>query len=180
MSDRHPRHGSNAMAIRTHNFTFRDLLLSLGNAFGIANVQRLAGPDVIELKRRWMGFVTAVCTPLAYFVRIQPVTNATRTIVCLAVRKLSISRPIQSYLPPNLDLFGRELAARARSLAANIRAKLRLTLSGERASEWLHTKFRVVVWSHGGIRIRYHLWSYPCKPDIFSATYVEAGFEADQ
>lgn len=171
MPNIHSASRSDAVAIGTDYFTLRNLGLSLSDAFSVANVQRLVGADMVEIKGYGVAAITTIRAPLLDFVGIQPVADARCPFVGLLVDALSIARRIKAAVSPRLHLFWCELSLWSSALTALIRTELCGTfgfkclcalgareLLGGNAGPWRHPS-------------RVSSVALPCKPDIFEATY---------
>jgi hypothetical protein len=75
MSDIHSGGRPNAMAVRADDLTLGNFPLRLPDALCVANVQRFASPDVIELQGDRVRAVAAICAPVPKLVVVQPIAN---------------------------------------------------------------------------------------------------------
>ena len=94
------------MTIRATYNTLRDLSLRLIDAFCIADVKRLAAPNVIEVKSHRELSIATVKTAMLDFVSIKPPANGCRPIVGLPVDAFSISWISKTALTPYLCFVG--------------------------------------------------------------------------
>lgn len=171
MPDAHTYRRSDTMAVRADHLAFGDLAFSLSNALGVADVERLAGVDVIKFKRDRVRLEPAVRASGVDFVGVQPVANARCTLVRLPVDGFTVPRGREPRFSPLLDALGRKLPLRSRTFSASVRAEPGVTLRRESSTALLtgeRSKLRPIP--------RRHLIAVPsvgstCKPDIFAATY---------
>jgi len=160
------------MAIGTANNAFCDFLFRLFNAFRVADVDRL-GRSVKVIKVKGTGvFESTIDAPDICLAFAYPLSNCNSTSVCNAVDSLPVAGILKASSTPSLLLFSSWLRPwRARSVLAKITAELCLTLCEELCTAVGAGKFllrRVIVGFHDAII------TYPCKPDIFDATYEAA------
>lgn len=174
MSDINSRRGSDPMTVCANDLALGDLTLCLSDAFGIADVQRLAGADVVKLKRYWMGVVSTVGAATRYLVGVQPVADAARPFIRLAIHALTIARLQQPRLPPCFHLLSGKATARPSSFSTHVRAELCRSLGRERVAALAageRLRGGLIPWRHEG---SVPSVAFPCKPDIFDATYEPA------
>lgn len=162
---------SNAVAVCANHFAFDDFTFCLRNALGVADVQRLAAVNVVKFECDRVGFVPTVGTTSIQLVGIQPIANTCRAVIRLLVDHLTIAGSGQSLLPPRLHLLRSELAFWARSFPALIRTEFSRALGEKAGAAMDASKF-----STGDFFPRRHPMTvpsvaFPCKPDIFAATY---------
>lgn len=171
MSDAHPCHGPDPMAVRADYLAFRDFSFCLRNAFGIANVNLLAAANMVKLQSGRVRSIPAVHASAFQLVSIKPSANIVGALVGPKIYARSVARLFKAPLPPSFDLLRAELSLRAAAFAALIRAKLRsaLCLKAPRAvtADELLSR-RVFPWRHPS---KVPSVAYPCKPDIFEKTY---------
>lgn len=171
MSNVHPSGRPDPMTIGANHFALRNLPLGLRDALGVADVQRLAGSDMVELQRHGVGAIATIYASALQLVAIQPVANAGRALIRLPINGLPMSRLRKSRLPPRFHLLWRKLATWASPFTALIRTEFRRALGRKRARAMAANER-----TGGGSIPRRHEGlvpsvAYPCKPDIFAATY---------
>ncbi len=164
-------YSADAMTVCTDYLAKIDFCLSLSNTFGARNINRFDRADVIKFQCGGMASKPTINAAMLKLESIQPVANARRSVVSLPIDALTVSRPFESTFAPNFDLLRSKNPLRTRSLATGIRAELRRSFglkcaSTMRACERLRTGFRPR--KHG---VSVPSVAYPCKPDIFDATY---------
>lgn len=174
MPNGHPCCRPYPMAVRTNDFTLNNLQLSLRNALGVAYVQGLAGSNMVELQSNRVRAIAAICAALPKLVGIQPIANASRALIGLTVDLLSVSMSLKSALAPRLHLLRCELSFGAVSISAPGRTEPGRSLGVKclpalSASECFRRSLG--PWGHV---TRVSPVAYPCKPDIFAATYEVA------
>jgi hypothetical protein len=171
MSNAHTSGGSNAMAVRTNHFALPDFTFGLSNAFGVAHVERLTGDDMVEFERDRVSLIPAIRAPSLQFVSVKPVSDAGRSLVGLLIDHLPVAWNCKPLLAPRLYLFWRKLAFWTGSLSALVGTKPCRAL-GIKASSTLDAgeipRRRLGPWGHA---FTVPSVAFPCKPDIFAATY---------
>lgn len=163
-----------AMAIGTNDFALLDFGLSLSDAFRVADVERFACSDVVEIKRNRVPFKSTIGASLLKLVSIKPVPDFDRPLVRLLVDLFAVARSLKAALAPRLHLLGGKLSFGAGSLSALVRTEPRRSLgvkgfpalsagecSRRSLGPWGHVETVPSV-------------ACPCKPDIFEATYDPA------
>lgn len=176
MSDRHSLRCPDPMAICADDLTLRDLALCGGNALGVADVHRLVVADVVEVHCYRMGPVAAVGAAVFHLIGVKPVSDCHRPFVGKAVLTLPVSRLLKALLAPLAGFFRIVGALGAGPLSASHGAKTGFALGRERQPAGGAGELA----GCGVFPRRYKQMLpemfYPCKPDIFEATYepVEA------
>lgn len=157
------------MAVRATHFTLLNLGTSLRYAFSKTEIQSLDSLNVVKVQSPVVTEAT-INTTFISFVITEPFTQKCRPFVSLAINVFSIFRFRQSSLPPSLNFDG-IVSAFTRStvsLLNFVRISFPPSTSGFSSSPLLLFSVHNRIISH----------VYPCKPDIFEATY-EVVEEAD-
>lgn len=174
MPDRHSLRCPDPMAICADDLTFCDLALCGCDALGVADVHRLAVANVIEVQCDRMGSVSAVSAAVMDLVGVKPVANGSRPFIGKAVLSLPVSRLFQSLFAPLTSLIRLMSALGSGSFSASRRAEHGFSLRMEG-----NTAGGAGELAGCGVFPRRHKQMlpemfYPCKPDIFAATYEPA------
>lgn len=157
------------MTVRASNFALGDFRFRLTNALGGTHVHSLVG-NVIEVKRMGVAIVAAIYAACRELKGIQPASNRGRSLIGGSVHSFLVAGPLQPSSPPFLDSLFRNRRANPRSVLTKRRAELRFPLGGERYAALSAAKR---PFNDGGPRFHMQIipLMYPCKPDIFAATY---------
>ena len=174
MPDRHTLRRSHPMAVRTDDLALGDLALCGCDALGVADVHRLAVANVIEVQRDRMGPVATVGAAVFHLIGVKPVSDCCRPFVGKAVLSLPVSRLLKALFAPLASFVRLMSALGSGSFAASRRAEpgFSLCMEGDTAGG-------AGELAGGGVFPRRHkqmlpAMFYPCKPDIFAATYDPA------
>ena len=155
------------MAVGASHYAFRDFTLSLRDAFRVAHVQSLVSGDVVEVEGRRMGIETTINASSLNFVGINPSSDRRSPLVRLLIDALPIIRISKALLAPLL-CFDWIVWAITRA-AVGLSDLLQITRTPSLSSLYSMQAF----FFFGEHRMIVSL-GYPCKPDIFEATYDPA------
>lgn len=160
------------VAVGTAHLAFGNLLLRLCDALGGTHVQCLVR-QVVKVKRVRMGVIAAIDTPSGNLEVIQPPPDGCSALVRLGVHKCSVPRLFKTCDTPLLHA----LLWSRRSHAGPVLAQRRTELGGPLGSEGVAALSAAKRFFNNRFP-RFHMPiipdMYPCKPDIFEATYSRA------
>jgi len=167
------------VTVGASDLTQSDLDFGLSDALGCTDVPILEVADVIEVKRNRARVVSAVHAPRADLEGVEPSPSGYRSIVGLRVHSLAVSGSAESRFTPFLRLHRVVLTRATGSIATAIRTVQRaisLRLKSPSTDGAPTIGFRRVLPGRHDFMIPATDDIYPCKPDIFKATYeaVEA------
>ena len=157
------------MTVRTPHLALGDFRLCLSKALCEAHIKRLVA-EMVEVKRVRVGLVPAVHASGSDLESIEPASDGCGALIRNSVHMRSISRPFKPGGSPLFHFLLWNWRTDARSVLAQSRTELRRSFCSKCATALPAFKQRLF-----NSLPRFHLSIlpdiYPCKPDIFAATY---------
>jgi hypothetical protein len=151
------------VAVRATDDALEDLALSLRDALCVTDVQSLIGLNVIEVEGSGMSAEATVNASVLQFVGVEPATDTGCTLIRFGIDARTVLRIGQASLSPCFCLH-RVIRSLAR-LPVRFEDFVGITFAPS-PGRFALTK---------SLLFSVHNWIvtvfYPCKPDIFEATY---------
>ena len=157
------------MTISAPNYAFYYFLFRLFDAFRITNIKFLLASNVVKMQSDMMGIISAIYTAPIQFIVRKPLANLYSSAVGLFIYTLSVARLSQP-LAPHVFTFDRVIFPVSWLAICNsdfFGVPVSPPLGCFSLSLFLKFCFHscIITGFNENVNV------YPCKPDIFEATY---------